>query len=508
MLLRSSFQTPSHLAGEFSVELTRTFAAWCARTMTLIVGLVVMNVVPCLADGAVVKGGPSSKPVSNSPSPAPRITFPHETWEVASIQLGNAKKEVIAESIEITGKVSLDEDHLGHVFPMVEGVVDEVRVQFGDKVQKGDVLVVVQSREVGQAMLQLYQDRLQQEVAAVKDKWTQTVAANTHELIKLIRSGAAIDEIEQHLQGRPIGEHRDTLLTAYIDDYRSQRNYDRLKPLSKEGTVSGKQFLEAESQRNAARATLQSLIEQIQQDATQSAILSTYAFKELTTRVAVDATYLKILGFDEAALKAVNPETQGEAIAHYPIVAPFDGTIISKDVVLLERVGPEIQILSIADLSKVWVTADIYEQHLPLLQKLNGKTVKLHADAWPDREFEAKVFYTGDIVHETTRTVSLRAVAENSEGLLKPGMFVNVKFPMESDGSVVSIPLTAIQEHEGRSFVFVNVGGDEFERRDVQLGRRNDRAVEVISGVKEGDPIAIDGGFALKSQMLADLLSE
>src|SRR5690606_7481603 len=132
-----------------------------------------------------------------------------------------------------------------------------------------------------------------------------------------------------------------------------------------------------------------------------------------TTRVAVDETSLKILGFDDAVLKSVNPETQGEAIAHYPIVAPFDGTIISKDVVLLERVGPESQILSIADLSKVWVTADIYEQHLPLLQQLNGKTVKLHADAWPDREFEAKVFYTGDIVHETTRTVSLRAVAEN-----------------------------------------------------------------------------------------------
>src|SRR5690606_23032963 len=110
-------------------------------------------------------------------------------------------------------------------------------------------------------------------------------------------------------------------------------------------------------QRNAARATLQSLIEQIQQDATQSAILSTYALKELTTRVAVDETSLKILGFDDAALEAVNPETQGEAIAHYPIVAPFDGTIISKDVVLLERVGPESQILSIADLSKVWVTA-------------------------------------------------------------------------------------------------------------------------------------------------------
>lgn len=490
------------------MDLKRSFIAKVALTRGLLVAILFASST-CLAAGAAANAtSGEAGTIPDAPPSTPRITFPRESWEVASVQLGKAEKAAIAESIEITGKISLDEDHLGHVFPMVAGVVDEVRVQFGGKVKKGDVLVVVQSREVGQAMLQLYQDRLQQEVAAVKDKWTQTVAANTQELIELIRSGAAIDEIEQHLQGRPIGEHRDTLLTAYIDNYRSQRNYDRLEPLSKEGTVSGKQFLEAESQRNAARATLQSLIEQIQQDAAQSAILSTYALKELTTRVAVDETSLKILGFTDADLKAVNPETQGEAIAHYPIVAPFNGTIISKDVVLLERVSPESQILSIADLSTVWVTADIYEEHLPLLQQLNGKTVKLRADAWPDREFEAKVFYTGDIVHETTRTISLRAVADNPDGLLKPGMFVNVKFPIESEGSVVCIPLTAVQEHEGRSFVFVSLGGDEFERRDVTLGRRNNKVVEVVAGIKEGEPVAIDGGFALKSQMLSDLLSE
>lgn len=461
------------------------------------------------ATGVTANEPPREREAAATTHPAnPKISFPRESWNVASIQLGEAKQESIARSIEITGKVSLDEDRLGHVFPMVEGVVDEVRVQFGDKVRKGDVMVIVQSREVGQAMLQLFQDRSQQEVAAVKDDWTQAVAKNTQELIELIRAGAAVEEIEQHLQGRPIGAHRDTLLTAYIDNNRSQRNYERIQPLSKEGTVSGKQFLEAESQRNAARATLQSLIEQIQQDAMQSSILSTYALKELSTRVAVDETSLKILGFSAADLKEVNPEKQGEAIAHYPIVAPFDGTIISKDVVLLERVGPESQILSIADLSTVWVTADIYEEHLPLLEHLDGKTVKLRADAWPDREFEAKVFYTGDIVDETTRTISLRAVADNADGLLKPGMFVNVKFPIESAGNVVSVPLSAVQEHEGRSFVFVSLGGDEFERRDVTLGRRNESVVEVVAGVKDGEAIAVSGGFALKSQMLADLLSE
>ena len=486
----------------------RNFTAISATGLGFL-GVLFYGVATQPAIGVAANEAPREHKSTATAQPAyAKVTFPRESWAAASIQLGEAKRESIAKSLEITGKVSLDEDHLGHVFPMVEGVVDEVRVQFGDKVKKGDVMVVVQSREVGQAMLQLFQDRARQEVAAVKDKWTQAVSSNTQELIELIRAGAAVEEIEQHLQGRPIGSYRDTLLTAYIDNYRSQRNYDRIQPLSKAGSVSGKQFLEAESQRNAARATLQSLIEQVQQDAAQSSILSTYAVKELSTRVAVDETSLKILGFSSDDLKDVNPEQQGEAIAHYPIVAPFDGTIISKDVVLLERVGPESQILSIADLSTVWVTADIYEEHLPLLEHLDGKTVKLHADAWPQREFEARVFYTGDIVDETTRTISLRAVADNADGLLKPGMFVNVKFPLESAGDVVSVPLSAVQEHEGRSFVFVSAGSDEFEVRDVTLGQRNQQAVEIADGLKAGEAIAINGGFALKSQMLSDLLGE
>jgi membrane fusion protein, heavy metal efflux system len=436
------------------------------------------------------------------------IVFPQESWSAANIVVEPAQAGDFNQAIELTGKIALNDDHVAHVFPMVEGRVEEVKVQFGDRVKKGDLLVIVQSKEVGQGMLELYKHRIQKEFIETKDQWTQEVTTNTLALIDLMRSGADIKEIEDQLSNRSMGEYRDQLMTAYISNYKSRKDVDRLEPLSEKGAVAGKQLLQAESDLNAARATLQSFEEQIQQDAKQAAAISAQAVKEIQTTVAVDETNLQILGFDDAALADINPSNQGETISHYPVYAPFDGTIITKDVVLLERVGPERQILSIADLSTVWVSADIYEEHLPILRTLENAVINVRADAWPDKRFQAKVFYTGDLVDESSRTISLRALADNAEGFLKPGMFVNVQIPAKKREKVLQVPNAAIQEHEGKSFVFVNLENDKFERRDVVIGDRNAEATEVVAGLNIGEQVVVDGGFALKSQMLAELLAE
>ena len=102
----------------------------------------------------------------------------------------------------------------------------------------------------------------------------------------------------------------------------------------------------------------------------------------------------------------------------------------------------------------------------------------------------------------------MRAVADNAEGLLKPGMFVRVILPGAARASVLQVPQAALQEHEGRSFVFVHAGGDAFERRDVTLGRRAGEIVEIVEGIAPGDKVVTGGGFALKSRLLAALLEE
>lgn len=437
-----------------------------------------------------------------------QIEFLPEDWKAAGIALKPAQVADFQQMVELTGTVGINEDRLAHIYPVVEGVVDEVRIHLGDRVKQGDVLAIIQSREVAKAKLTLYQDRLERDLTQVRDDWTQQVVANVLELIESIRGGTSIDEIEKHFRGRPIGEFRDQLLTAYISQHTHEKTVARLSPLTESGAVSGKQLIEARSRHDAARVTLQSLLEHIKQEAQQEGIRSAHAVKELQTRVSVDEAALKVLGFDGQSLEEIDPATQGEAISHLPIVAPFDGTILSKDVVLLERVGPQQQVLSIADLSTVWVTANIYEEHMPLLSHLDGETIHLKSDAWPEKTFPAQVFYTGDVVDPSTRTISLRAIAENSGRMLKPGMFVRVTLPAAAEQNSLQIPLSAIQSHEGRSFVFVHDGEGAFSIRDVQLGRRNDDWVEVTAGVESGEMVVSEGGFALKSRMLAGLLEE
>lgn len=434
------------------------------------------------------------------------IEMPAEKWEAAGIKLELVHQASFVETIALTGKVALNEDRISHVFPLVEGRVEEVKVQFGQHVQPGDVLVVVQSKEVGHAKLQLFQDRQQLDLATMKDKWTQESSTNTLAMLELIRSDASIEAIEGKLRDRPLGEYREKLMSAYLDLYRAKLHYDRLMPLAKDGAIPGKQLVEAEAARNAARATLQSLVEQISHEARQAATISTQMMKELQTRVAVDETTLLVMGFPRSELAEVNPVKLGEAISHYTIRAPFAGTVIAKDVTQLEHVRPENQIMSIADLSSVWVSADIYERHLPQLQELAGKEIQLRSASWPGRTFAATVFYTGDIVQEASRTVALRARAENTGGLLKPGMFVNIEIA-ETKADVLQVPATALQEHEGKTFVFVRRNDHEFERRDVQTGRRNAAAVEITEGLKPEEQVAVEGGFALKSQLLAELLA-
>jgi len=449
-------------------------------------------------------------PVAKVSSPAELqiVDLPRDTWQAAGLKMEPVQVASLAQSIELTGKVALNEDRVAHIFPLVDGRVDEVKIKLGDKVKRGDLLVVVQSIEVGRTMLQLFQDRLQRDFAITKDRWTQTVTTNTQAMIALIRSGAAIEDIEKQLTDRPMGEYRDKLMTAYVLFYKARKTLERLKPLTEQGSITGKQLLEAESDLNGTRATLQSLLEQFHQETQQSSAMSAQAVKELETRVAVDETNLKILGFDDESLVAIDPVKQGETVSHYPIHSPFDGTIISKDVVLLERVGPESQILSIADLSSVWVTTDVYEENLRLLKQLDNRSIIFRSPAWPGETFEARIFYTGDLVHESSRTVAMRAIADNADGRLRPGMFVTVEFPSIERQDVMQVPVTAVQEHAGKSFVFVHLKNDQFERRDVTLGIRSSDHVEVQTGLKANEVVVIRGGFALKTRMLADLLSE
>ncbi|MDA1049379.1 MAG: efflux RND transporter periplasmic adaptor subunit [Planctomycetota bacterium] len=126
------------------------------------------------------------------------------------------------------------------------------------------------------------------------------------------------------------------------------------------------------------------------------------------------------------------------------------------------------------------------------------ESIRFRVNAYPDRVFEGRVFSTGSVVDDKTRTLPMTAIAENPQRLLKPGMFVEVELRGEPLTDVLAVPVSAIQEHENKRFVFVHLEGDEFVRRDVSTGRAGGDMVEVTAGLADDEAVVVEGRVLLE----------
>lgn len=477
----------------------------CKPRSHICVLLVVATLASCSTTWAQSRPDESNLPTSVTET---ALILSQEQQRSAGIKVESVGRRAFENSIRLTGKIALNQDRLAHIYSMVEGTVSEVPVSLGQLVHKDDLLAVIHSREVGEAKLQLYQDRLQVELADIQNQMQTKIAKNANELLAALRVDTEIEEIERQFRDRPMGDFRERVVASYAAFLKSQADVSRLEGISETGAVSGKQLLAARANLNADQATFQSRIEQIQHELHTSTLVSSQAVKMAEAKSLVSATSLRILNVPAAEIAEIDPVHQGETLSHYAIRAPFDGTVLTKDVVLSEQIRSDVILFSIADLSTVWVTANIYEEHLPMLDSFKNQTVHLRNDALPNRSFTAKVFYTGDVMDEVTRTISLRAIADNADHHLKPGMFVDIELPITQANESILVPSSAVQEHEGQTFVFVLKGNDAFYRRDVKVGAASEKEVVIDAGLREGESIVTHGGFILKSQLLADLMGE
>ncbi len=438
------------------------------------------------------------------------VTLPKAKWEAAGIRIAKVTTNDLTDSDWVTGKVSLNQDRVAHLYSLVEGRVHSVNVQFGDDVSEGAKIAVIDSREVGTAKLALSQSRLDAEFARVNNDWQQKVTANTLALIKALSDGVPLAKIDEQFGDRPMGDYRQQLLTALANLSKSRADFERLEPLSGTGAVAGRSTLAAKTALDADQAQFDALREQLKFTAPQQALLSEQQVKQAEQAVAAAKSQLFILGYTDSDLENLNPGQQGEGIAHFEIRAPFDGTVLAKNVVLEERVGTDTEMFQIADLSSVWIEADIYQKDLPKLTELGDELqfrVPILSGVDGQHSHQARIFYKGDVLDESTRTLKLRAVLDNPERHLKPGMFVEVKLPGATISDVLVIDASAVQTDENNTFVFVHQKGDEFERRNVTLGTSSGGLVQVREGLKAGEQIVVEGGFSLKSELMKGQIS-
>ncbi len=276
------------------------------------------------------------------------------------------------------------------------------------------------------------------------------------------------------LQSEEVGKSRAEYLRALSDLELAQANYERQKRLFERGAGAQKDYLAAEAELKVARAAL---------EATEKK--------------------LHLLGFSEEEVQKI--ATSHQMNPTITVYSPVRGRVVEIKVVPGEMVDQSKDMMVIIDPRILWVDAEIFEKDIARVRL--GQKVEITVPAYPEKTFTGKVSYIGDILKEETRTVTVRTEVENSELLLKPGMFAILKINLNGDRPVLAIPEAAICDQDGEKFVFIP-RGEEFEFRKVVVGSRQDGFYEVISGLKEGEEVVTTGSFQLKSKLLGEWLKE
>jgi Cu(I)/Ag(I) efflux system membrane fusion protein len=204
---------------------------------------------------------------------------------------------------------------------------------------------------------------------------------------------------------------------------------------------------------------------------------------------------LMLFGVKESQIAAL--EKAGKPNIRLPIYTPLSGVVIEKMVQQGQYVNTGDVLFNIADLSTVWVEVEVYENEFPTIHI--GQRVEIRSQSFPGKPFIGRVAFIYPFLDPKTRTVKARVEMPNPGMKLKPDMFVNaiIKVPL---GSAIVVPVTAVMDTGKRRVVWVESSPGMFEPRDVQVGQQTDDKIQILSGLKEGDKVAVSGGYLIDSE--------
>jgi cobalt-zinc-cadmium efflux system membrane fusion protein len=196
----------------------------------------------------------------------------------------------------------------------------------------------------------------------------------------------------------------------------------------------------------------------------------------------------------------ISPAQLNTELTQSVLRSPSSGVLTTFDAAEGEIVEPDTELFTIADLSRVWVEANVHETDLRLVKP--GQKAEIRSDAYPDQLFSGAITKVGDVLDVATRTVKVRCEILNPKTQLKLEMFVQVTIPTSETRKALLIPEVSVQEIDHMPVVFVKKDEEHFEKRNIQVGQKSGSEIEVISGLKQGETLVTDGSFSLKSEFL------
>ena len=212
-----------------------------------------------------------------------------------------------------------------------------------------------------------------------------------------------------------------------------------------------------------------------------------------------EAARMRLSFWDISKAQVERLEESGKVLRTLTVSAPASG-LVMKRMPGLEgmAVQPGMELFHIADLSSLWLSAEVYEDQLPWLSP--GSEAEITLSYFPGETFRGKVRFVAPEVQEKTRTVGLRVEVPNPDGRLRAGMYAEVRFAPLSAKDAVAVPRQSVIRSGERNVVIVALGDGRFAPRDVTLGAEGDDYVQVLHGVEAGETIVTSSQFLIDSE--------
>lgn len=381
--------------------------------------------------------------IAAAPATAPlSATIAVSSEELANLQihLGHTENRPLIRTITATGTVAYDQLRLIHITPPARGRIQTLDVVVGDPVAAGQRLAILDNFEL----------------SAVRSQVASAEAA--------------------------VSEARAQVATAHAAFVRAA-NLVRIGGM-------------AQSELDARRATEASMEAELR---TREAELHQYHDEEL--RLMPTAPSSNRSGAhagqsaDAAAIAAEGPLDSRSAI-----VAPFSGLVDSVSATPGEMVDPSTPMFTVADLSTVWVQADVAESDLGALQV--GDAAQVRVSAYPGRIFTGRVTYISDEIDPRTGTAKVRCAIPNPDGALRINMFATISILSPLNRDALLVPSSALQDVDGQTVVFIPAGHGRFAWRAVRPGLVANGQTQITSGLGAGTPVVTDGSYWLKAVLM------
>ena len=208
--------------------------------------------------------------------------------------------------------------------------------------------------------------------------------------------------------------------------------------------------------------------------------------------------HLKTLGLSDDEIASVKENRS--ASPRLEVKSPFDGTVVSVGAVRGELGSPAQPIVGVADMSRMWLVVNVYEQDLPKIEV--GQKVRFVVDGLPGTRFPGRVVAVGGEVDDQTRTVRVYASVKNRDDLLKANMFGQAEIRIRPEEQKLLVPRNAVQNDGDCHLAFVSPSKNTYLPRTLDIGAVYAGGYEVVGGLAPGDRVVTTGSFLLKTEIL------